>query len=357
MTLGTSMALVAVLAVLTALHVAYWRHRLAAPSREDEVLRAATHDGWSLALGRRVPRGAPRRPPVLFVHGIAMNRQAFDFGVERYSLCAYLARSGFDCFALDLRGAGGSRDGPEERWNLDAYVREDVPAAIAAIRAATGEDEVLFVGHSLGALVGMAACALHGSRIRGLVALAPAENLGSEERLWRLLRLRRLGVGRVLRLLAHAAAPFSGFWHPELLELSFIARNVERPVIRRLLANAVENLQPGVLDQLAALAREGSFRSEDGVADYRALLSSCRQPALFVSAGRDGLARPAAVEGAFRRWGGPKVLWSAGAEIGHLDLLLGRDAPDVVFPKVRDFLVERSGERGEGRASRGQPTG
>mgnify|MGYP001455776576 CR=1 FL=1 len=67
-----------------------------------------------------------------------MNRQAFDFGVERYSLSAFLARSGFDCFALDLRGHGGPRRGPTSRRTLDPHLAEDLPAALA------------FVGHLFG---------------------------------------------------------------------------------------------------------------------------------------------------------------------------------------------------------------
>jgi hypothetical protein len=67
------------------------------------------------------------------------------------------------------------------------------------------------------------------------------------------------------------------------------------------------------------------------------------QPALFVSAEKDGLAPPAVVEAAFRRWGGePKRYWNCGRDYGHLDLLLGRNAPEVVFPMVKDFLLEVS---------------
>jgi len=56
----------------------------------------------------------------------------------------------------------------------------------------------------------------------------------------------------------------------------------------------------------------------------------------------DGLATPAAVEGAFALWGGPKRLWRAERGFGHVDLLLGRDAPAYVFPEVRAFLLEHS---------------
>ena len=330
------------LAVLTALHWAFWTWKLAAPTHEDEVLPARTRDGWTLYLGRRRPKGEPRGPPVLLVHGIAMNRQAFDFGVERYSVAGFLSRAGFDCFTLDLRGHGRSRRGPSRRWNLDTYLREDLPAAFDAVRAATGAEKVLYVGHSQGALLGMAACAVHPGRVAALVALAAPVHFHAQPGLARLVKLRHLGLGRGLRELARMVAPFSGWWHPPPFDLSANVRNVERPIYRRLLANAIEDLQPGVLEQIAAFVREDAFRSMDGTVDYRARLAGCAQPALFVSAGKDGLAPPAVVEAAFRAWGGPKRYWSCGRDYGHADVILGRNAPEVVFPVVRDFLLEHA---------------
>lgn len=337
--------ILAVIAVLAIAHVLFWRWRLHAPSREDALVRAPTRDGWSLTIGHRRPRGAARRPPVLLVHGIAQNRQAFDFGVERYSLAAHLAAAGFDCFALDLRGHGGSRRGPTSRWTLDTYLAEDLPAALDAIRAETGAEQVLYVGHSQGALLGMAACALYPARIRALAALAGPAHFDAQPRLAALVALRRLGLGRHLRLLSRAVAPFSGYWHPSLVELSINMRNVERAVYRRLLFNAIEDLQPGVVDQFATCIESDTFRSADGEVDYRALFPGCRQPALFLTGEKDGIAPPASVEAAFRAWGGPKRFQVAGRDYGHADVLLGKNAPEVVFPVVREFLEENSTAR------------
>jgi pimeloyl-ACP methyl ester carboxylesterase len=341
----TAVLVLVALAVLSVAHLVFWRWKLHAPSREDELLVAPTRDGWHLALGRRRPRAPPRLPPVLLVHGIAMNRQAFDFGVERYSVAAHLAAAGFETFALDLRGHGGSRRGPTSRWSLDTYLEQDLPAAFEAIRAVTGSDEVLYVGHSQGAILGMAACALHPGRIRALVALAGPAHFAFQPRLRALVELRRLGLGGHLRLLSRTVAPFVGYWHPSLVELSINTRNIERPVYRRLLANAMEDLQPGVVDQFAACIEGDTFRSCDGAVDYRALFAGCRQPALFVTGERDGIAPPAAVEAASRSWGGPARFWVPGRDYGHADVLLGRNAPEVVFPVLRDFLLENSSAR------------
>lgn len=353
---AVALALLA-LAVLAALHHVFWTWKLAAPTHEDDVVQARTRDGWTLYLGRHRPKGEARLPPVLLVHGIAMNRQAFDFGVERYSIARFLSLAGLDCFTLDLRGHGRSRRGPGRRWNLDTYLNEDLPAALEAIRAATGAEKVLYVGHSQGAILGMAACALHRERIAGLVSLAGPAHFDAQPRLRKLVALRHLGLGRGLRELARMVAPLSGFWHPSPLELSVNVRNMERPVYRRMLANAIEDLQPGVLEQFAAFIREDSFRSMDGRVDYRALLPTCTQPALFVSAERDGLAPPSVVEAAFRAWGGPKRHWRCGRDYGHADVLLGRNAPEVVFPAIREFLVENSAPAGGAGGSEGTHAG
>src|SRR5512138_3155938 len=237
--LGLAAAVLAALAALAVLHYAFWTWRFRIATSEDEVLAFRTGDGWTIFLGRRRPRGPGRRPPVLLVHGIAMNRQAFDFGVERYSIAAFLARAGFDCFTLDLRGHGRSRRGPARRWNLDTYLAEDLPAALDAIRRVTGDERVLYVGHSQGAILGLATCALHPDRIAALVALAGPAHFHAQPRLRALVRLRQTGLPRVLRGLAWLVAPISGFWHPPLVELAINVRNVDRAVYRRFLANAL----------------------------------------------------------------------------------------------------------------------
>jgi pimeloyl-ACP methyl ester carboxylesterase len=280
---------------------------------------------------------------VLLVHGVAMNRQALDFGVERYSLAAVLAGAGLDCFALDLRGHGDSRRPPSavhSEWTLDDYLRLDIPAALEAILQATGQRRVLWVGHSQGALLGLAAAQKYPDRIAGVVALAPPIRLplGPAEHRF----LPQLATWRLFRPLAELLAPFSGWWQPRRAGLSIRLGNMERPIYRRLLMNAIEELPPGVVRHFVTLAREGRLGSLDGGEDWLAGLAACRQPALFVAAPNDGLARPASVEEGYARWGGEKTLLIAAPGVGHGDLVLGKRAPLDLFPAVRDWLTARA---------------
>ena len=343
MTAETLLLPLAIVTIATVAHLLFWRWWLHAPGGEDERLVAVAADGWRLQLWRRRPRGAPRITPVLLVHGIAMNHQALDFGVERWSLSAALSAGGLDCFALDLRGHGGSRRRPagaEPTWTLDHYLSLDVPAALEAIERATGQRRVFFVGHSQGALLGLAAAQRYPDRIAGVVALAPPVRLplaAMEHR-----ALGALAHWRLLRPLAELVAPLSGWWQPRRAGLALQLANMERPVYRRLLMNAIEELPPGVVGHFHKLAREQRLGSFDGSEDWHGGLARCRQPALFVAAPRDGLAPQAGVEEAHARWGGEKTLLLAGPGVGHGDLLLGKQAPTELFPVVRDWITARS---------------
>jgi pimeloyl-ACP methyl ester carboxylesterase len=349
-------AAAAVVGVLAIGHHAFWSRRFREPIRDDGIVRARTRDGWQLALGTRRPRRPERRPPVLLVHGLASNRWALDSGVASVSLAAHLAEAGFRTFSLDLRGHGDSRRGPPgaAAWNFDHYVNEDVPAALEAIRQETGEERVLWVGHSLGAVAGMVSCQLHPDRIAAIVSIAGPMSFDVDGQVARYLRHGALVDGRFNRTLAAMVAPWAGLAYPPAAELAINGRNVDRAVFRRLLANGIEDVSRPLFQQLVGWVTQDVCRSADGERDYRAGLHSCRQPALFLAAPRDPLAPPGVVRASFERWGGPRTYVEfrrdAGhsADYGHTDLLVGKNAAAEVFPVVSAWLEARSGPIGEG---------
>ncbi|MBI5068776.1 MAG: alpha/beta fold hydrolase [Deltaproteobacteria bacterium] len=335
------LAVLALLAAATIAHYLFWSWRLWVPASEDELLHARTADGWTLTLARRRPQGPARRLPVLLVHGLAVNRRFLDFG-GRHSLSAFLAAAGFDCFALDLRGHGGSR-GPAGDWCFDDYLRQDLPAALAEVARTTGAQRVLLLGHSQGALLSLLTAALRPDEVAGVVALAGPAHLGPG-----LLASTRLAfaVRSWARFLARMVAPLTGYLHLAAAQVSINTRNVERPVLQRFLATAVENVSQGVAAQLRGWMASGRFASRDGAVDYRALLGVARAPALFVAAELDGLAPPAAVRAGHDAWGGPRTWLLAsvaegyGADYGHGDLVFGRRAPEEIYPRLSQWMGE-----------------
>jgi len=339
-------------AAATLVHWLFWRWRLGLSGQEPERHEALTGDGWRLALGRHPPArqgpggvaGPSFQPPVLLLHGIAQNRLALDFPVAGHSLAAHLAAAGLDAWALDLRGHGDSRPtaGAPRRWSLDDYLTQDVPAALDAIRATTGQPSAFLVGHSQGALLALVAAGLYPERVAGVVALAPPIRfLPGLPLLAAIPWLQRLRIGR---LASQLLAPYAGLVHPRLAGEVIRAEEMERPVFRRLMMNGVESLPPGVVAHFARLAREDRLGSLDGRVDWRAGLARCHQPALFVAAPADGLVPLAVVAEAHALWGGEKARWQAPEGVGHADLILGRRAPELLFPVVRDWLLAHARE-------------
>jgi pimeloyl-ACP methyl ester carboxylesterase len=342
---------VCVLFALALLHVVFWSRLYRVVPAQDELRFAETKDGWRIAIARRAPRGQAWLPPVLLCHGLSANRGNLDFGVERYSISRALSEAGFDCFAIELRGHGASRPARKDasrRWTFDTYLKEDIPAALDDIRAATGSSRVHWVGHSQGALLGLVAAGLYPDRIATVVALAPPTHYHANEALRRLLRFAFLATGRGNRFFARAMVPVAGWFHPSVAQFAMNTRNVDRRLYRQLLANVVEDIPPGVLSQFVEWARRDRFVSLDGSVDYRAGLSGARQPALFISGALDLLAPPAGVRAGYEMWAGEKEYWNAGreaqlsADYGHSDLIFGLRAPEEIYPRIAAFLRAHS---------------
>jgi pimeloyl-ACP methyl ester carboxylesterase len=353
---------IAVAWVLGFLHLRFWTWWYRVPFHQDELRFAETKDGWRIALARRAPRGdAPRRPPVLLCHGLSANRGNLDFGVERYSLAHTLALAGFECFTIDLRGHGDSRrfrDDAPRRWDFDTYLEEDLPAAFAEIEKATGSSRILWVGHSQGALLGLAAAGLYPDRIAAVAALASPTHFHLHHELRRWAKLDFLASGRGHKFWARLLAPIAGYFHPRFAQIAINTRNIETRLYRQLLVTVIEDASPPVMRQMKRWVREDAFRSRDGKIDYRANLAACRQPALFVAGVVDHLAPADAVQATYDAWAGAKTFKIAGraygqsADYGHSDMVFGLRAPEEVFPWVQDFLLAHSEPQKKTEAAR-----
>jgi pimeloyl-ACP methyl ester carboxylesterase len=161
-----------------------------------ELVRAGT------ALGNGV---APDRV-VLFVHGAGTPGEvSFDVPYQDYSWMAFLARAGFDVFAMDMTGYGRSTRpaGMNDPCNLSreqqasfvpalleapcpaAYAHQtttiasdwnDLGAVVDHVRALRHVDRLSLIAWSLGGPRAGGYAAEHPEKVRTLVLLAPAYN-------------------------------------------------------------------------------------------------------------------------------------------------------------------------------------
>jgi len=347
------------LGFLTWAHYAFWRWRFAPTDQPDEIHRVRTADGWSIQLRRYLPRGEPRyREPVVLCHGLGANHYNVDWDPP-YGLAQYLAEAGRDCWVISLRGHGGSdrpsrRNGLRWGFSFDDHLRFDVTAALEAVARKTGARRLQWVGHSMG---GMLAYALGGTPHEellagGVVAVGSPASFSDQPYLRRLARLgvflaRRTRIPQ--RWVTRMIAPFMGFFDLPFSELAVKPKSMDGRVVRRLQAWAFEDISSGVMRQFHDWIANDVFRSLDGAVNYHDRMRAFRAPVLLIAATADLLAPPACVKRAFELLGSEdKTLRIVGRahgtreDYGHGDLLLGKAAPEEIYPMIEAWLADHA---------------
>ncbi len=283
----------------------------------------------------------------------------FDFDTKR-SLARELAANGFDVWVLDPRGTGRSERpgflGKSWRFGFEEYVHQDAPAAIKAVTQATGVPRVFWVGHSMGGLIGYHVAAYHelGDFVAGVVSLgSPADFTGHREAIGLPLNLMKwfgkgwpvVRLGRVCTLLAPLAGRIRRF--PETLFLC--TRNTTGLSLRRFMVEVLEDVPRQVLDQFSdSIFKDLAFDGRPQVQTH-SKLKAFSPPLLTIAGNEDHIASPESVHAAAAILGCEDAEQiTVGADpaesnaFGHLDLLIGDEAPRIVYPRVVDFLLERT---------------
>ncbi len=298
---------------------------------------------------KRLEDGEGTTAPVLLVHGFGQNRYAWHLPAR--SFANHLAAAGFDVFNLDLRGHGRSRHlGARHAGGVEDYVREDLPSAVEEVQALSGKRPVWILGHSLGGLISYASAPTLQGAIGGLVSIgSPYQftrgslTLGALAYFFRALglaplpnaavSLAPLALGmRLLRGLAETPfypIPLRG-WHAGSLEPQVLEQHLRLAFDRAGLAE--------VLDMFD-WARQRRFGGRES--DYAPRFERMDLPLLVVAGANDDLAPPASVRPGFTLSRARDKTYRV-LPLGHIDLLVGRDAPLMTWSLVTSWLQARA---------------
>jgi alpha-beta hydrolase superfamily lysophospholipase len=327
--------------------------------KELVVVRIPVKGGAEVPLAmvrKRCPTLGGSLGTVLLTHGYGQNRYAWHLPAR--SLSNYLARAGFDVFNLDLRGHGRSRHlGARRPAHVSEFVKEDIPAVIEEIQRLSNPRgrPVFLVGHSLGGLISYGAATECSGAIAGVVTLGSPYLFTRGSWPLALLGQVMLAVDRRLPL-GEGALALKGWGEALRLARVFVESPVFPLPIRGF---APRSMEPAVLAQHMSLAMDqGSItvlrnmfldaaewrRSEKrlgGLSGYAEAFEALPIPLLIVAGSLDDLAPPASVVPAFERSRSLDKTYRVFPR-GHIDILMGKDAPRTIWPLVGSWLTSRA---------------
>jgi alpha-beta hydrolase superfamily lysophospholipase len=291
------------------------------------------------------------RPAVVVCPGFIQNRRAFE--LPGRSFLEHLRQAGLWVYALEM-----PKHEPKEHVGIATYVDHHAAAAVRFV--AQRHARTAWLGHSMGGLIGVS---LPPDVVASLFAMvtigAPLKpgGLGVRPTNW----IER-GVVRGARGLAKNGRTFKG---------SLIARAFRRgrPVLHRngvryplqvwapdglahgddldqaLLSSFVDDSWGALADMVELLVSDGERMGEVPVGER---LRALDLPLLVVAGDHDGLAPRRSTRPLYDRAGSrEKELLLVGQKengvpFGHIDLLVGRHAPEHVWRPVTSFLFERA---------------
>lgn len=290
------------------------------------------------------------RAPVLLIHGFGQNRYAWH--LPSRSLANHLAARGYDVFNLDLRGHGRTRHfGGKRCVSVSDYYLEDLPNALDEVYQLSGKRAVWVVGHSLGGLVAYAGAPRQGGAVAGVASIGSpyhftrgSISLQAIAAFVRAFGLRHLtpnasvplkpvGVTlSTLRLIAESPfymMPFRG-WHKGALEPHILAEHMRLAFDRAGLAE---------LTEMFKWAGDKKFGGKESDASER--FEAMNLPLLVIAGSNDDLAPPDSVRPGFTRSRSHDKTYRA-LPLGHIDLLVGRDAPRTAWPLISEWIGARA---------------
>ena len=317
---------------------------------------AVTEEKFEIALERfRLGKKASRRTPVILSHGFLVNSRFMNLD-KSHGLAEYLAQEGFDVWNMSFRGTGRSlnplRGGPK-RWTMDDIIDRDISAVIQYIQKETGRSKVSWVGYEMGGM--LAYGYLEKKDKSGLAALvtigAPATFDSSEqEPMKELLKMEESPT--LKKIFLYLGGPF--FERiliplvPKIENFFYNPENIEQKVKERFLETALAPINPGVLDHVLVMIKQGEFVSAKEDFNYRKNLSKIRLPVLLIGGEKDKLAPPEAIRSVRRGICSKDLtlrIFGSGSKdsvsYGHFDLILGKKAKDEVFPVIGKWLKRR----------------
>ena len=138
----------------------------------SELIDIKTADGWTLkaSLFAPSPSVAPTNMVILMLPAMGSHSRPARF------MAGFLTTKGHTVIALDPRGHGMSLPHPRRGidYGFDEFLKQDLPAVFADIKARLPGQPIFLIGHSLGAHLASIYAAENEGEVAGVVGLTAA---------------------------------------------------------------------------------------------------------------------------------------------------------------------------------------
>ncbi|MBF0101299.1 MAG: alpha/beta fold hydrolase [Desulfobacterales bacterium] len=322
--------------------------------KADQIIFAKTQDHVDIALHRYLPRGQTKKNcPVILCPGLGANRYNMDMD-DQYSIAIHLANQGYDCFILELRGVGLS-EMPEKyylgRWKItfEDFVRKDIPAAIQKVLSITFADRVHWVGHSMGGMVLYAyAIEQKNQFIQSGTIIASPANFNYMAKMSKLAQFGKFILHFFpvlhLRLFTFLALPGIGWLDRHLGKWLYEPKHCETSMIQYAAVNLVIDLPATLMQRFERWVNKKDFCSEDGI-HWQDRLSEITIPLYLLAGTSDRLAIVEGIQAVYQQLGTQDKTFRVfgkdhgePSEYAHGDFVIGRSAPERVFPSISEWV-------------------
>jgi cholesterol oxidase len=369
------------------------QHRFSIPTRARDSIGHV-----DLVLTRlRTPQANADPTPILMLHGFGASGSLYTHRKIKVPMAAYLAQTqGRDVWVGEFR-TSVALESSFAQWTMDDVAQEDVPALVREVLRLTNHAQLDIMAHCIGSAM-FCMAALSG-RLAGLVRRAVLMQVGPVVHLPRTNRLRgylghraRQWLGqdvvhatmddrstetdqlldRVLGSYPYLSGRLPGNWQDRTLEpmrMGWTLRSNQRRLNVLRSAGTFGQLfqwknmdDPALLDALPdllghcnlttyqqtvyyAFARRLTNQAgEDAYVTDANVLRNMAFPVLFVQGDlNDTFDRRGTLDSArlLKRVHGPAhpVYRTTIPGYGHLDCVVGKDAPTLVYPRIGEFLA------------------
>lgn len=331
-----------------------------------EIYKVKTEDRSLVTLARYVGN---KRPSIMLIHGMGCNHKIFDWD-ENHSLARYLARDGWDVWLLDLRThdgdgdyffvPGSDREYINRYWDFDnTYLKIDVVTAVDFIKQQTNAYKIVLGGHSYGGYLAYAYAMLLGEKNLSGIITTGASPYAMPEDVYKnftspypLISLSIYGffIGKkaIVNPIGMPWSHTSKFrcdnyyknWTP--IANAIFYYNTTAEYIQKNIIYTGDDEPAGVCVDMFFGKHPTWYRGHwvdpQTLYDYTTNLNKITVPILFISGDNDLQDPCIDIYRGYENVSSTDKAFYSFPHHSHLDLLLGDDASDLIFPHITTWL-------------------